>query len=108
MPERETAQKAILKVQTDLENQSNTMQKEYADKLKVYQEQLKTYSDRHSPDQGRGITKYCNKEFRTFQQQASQNMEQERSKQLQPILEKARKAVSDVSKETRLAFWFSR
>jgi outer membrane protein len=105
MPERETAQKAMQKVQTDLENQSGVMQKEYADKLKAYQDQSKTFTDairQTKEDELQSIAQ----RIQTFQQQAQQNMQQEQAKQFQPIVDKARKAVSDVAKEQGLLFVF--
>jgi outer membrane protein len=105
MPERETAQKAMQKVQTDLENQSGVMQKEYADKLKAYQDQSKTFTDAIRQTKEDELQSIAQRN-QTFQQQAQQNMQQEQAKQFQPIVDKARKAVSDVAKEQGLLFVF--
>ena len=45
MPERETAQKSMQKVGTDLEAQLGIMQKEFQDKLKDYTAQQKTLTE---------------------------------------------------------------
>ena len=105
MPERDVAQKAMQKVQAEMENQSNIMQKEYADKLKAYQDQLKTFSDaikQAKEDELQSIAQ----RIQNFQQTAQQNLQQEESKQFQPLVDKARKAVSDVGKEQGLLYVF--
>jgi len=42
----------------------------------------------------------------TFQQQAQENLQKEESKQFQPIVEKARKAIGDVAKEQGMLYVF--
>jgi len=105
MPEKETAQKNLDKVRTELENQSNAMQKEYTDKLKAYQDQQKTFSDairQTKEDELQSIAQ----RIQNFQQQAQQNLQQEEAKQFQPVYEKARKAIADVGKEQGLLYVF--
>ncbi len=105
MPENDTAQKAFQKVQTEMDAQLNTMQKEYTDKLKVYQDQLKTFSDaikQAKEDELQSIAQ----RIQTFQQTAQQNLQTEQQKQFQPVIEKARKAISDVGKEQGLLYVF--
>ena len=42
----------------------------------------------------------------TFQQSASDNLQKENGKQMQPVVEKARKALSEVAKEKGLIYVF--
>lgn len=105
MPERETAQKAMTKVQTDLENQLTTMQKELQDKSKEYAAGMKTMTDAiraTKEDELQSI----NQRIQTFQAQAQEQLQKEQEKLFQPIIEKARKAISDVGKEQGLVYIF--
>ena len=105
MPERETAQKAMEKVQTDLQKQLEAMQKELQDKSKEYIAQQQTLSDAIRATKEDDINS-LNQRIQTFQQQAQQNLQNEESKLFQPILEKARKAISEVGKEQGLLYVF--
>lgn len=105
MPEKETAQKAMTKVQTDLEAQLQTMQKELQDKSKDYAAQMKTMTDAiraTKEDELRSI----NERIQTFQQQAQEDMSKKQEALYQPIIEKARKAIGDVAKEQGLLYVF--
>jgi outer membrane protein len=42
----------------------------------------------------------------TFQQQAQENLQKEESKQFQPVVEKARKAIGEVAKEQGMLYVF--
>jgi outer membrane protein len=105
MPEREAAQKAMQKVQTDLENQLAAMQKELNDKGKAYVAQEKSMSDAvraSKTDELQSIQQ----RIQTFQQQAQENLQKEESKQYQPIIDKARKAIADVGREQGMIYVF--
>jgi len=105
MPEREVAQKAMTKVQSDLEAQLATMQKELTDKSKEYIAQQKTLTDAvraAKEDELQSIQQ----RIQTFQQQAQENLSKEESKLFQPIIEKAKKAIADVGKEQGLLYVF--
>jgi outer membrane protein len=105
MPEKDAAQKSFAKVQSDIEAQSNTMQKEYADKLKEYQTQQKTLTDairQVKEDELQSIST----RIQTFQQQAQENLSKENDKLFQPVIEKARKAIAEVGKEQGLLYVF--
>ena len=107
MPERETARVAFEKVQATLETQLGVMQKEYQDKGKEYvalaqakdanEVLLKTKQDEVQSIQER---------IQTFQQTAQENLQKEESKQFQPVIEKARKAITDVAKEQGMIYVF--
>jgi outer membrane protein len=105
MPERDAAQKAITKVQTDLEAQLATMQKELNDKGKEYAAQQKTLTDAIRTTKEEELQS-INQRIQTFQQQASDNLQKEEAKQMQPVVDKAKKAISDVGKELGLIYIF--
>ena len=105
MPERDVAQKEMTKVQSDYESQLTIMQKELQDKGKEYLAQQKTLTDAVR------ITKEdelqsLQQRIQTFSQTAQENLQKEEAKRFQPIIEKARKAISDVGKEQGFVYVF--
>lgn len=105
MPEKEVAQKAYTKVGTDMEAQLTTMQKDLSEKSKVYMSQLKTLTDavrKVKEDEIQSI----NQRIQIYQQQAQENLQKEEAKLFQPIMDKARKAISEVGKERGLLYVF--
>ena len=105
MPEREVAQKAMTKVQSDLEAQLATMQKELQDKGKEYIAQQKTLTDAVRVTKEDELQS-LQQRIQTFQQQAQENLQKEESKLFQPIIEKAKKAIADVGKDQGLLYIF--
>ena len=105
MPERDVAQKAMLKTQTDLESQLATMQKELTEKGKEYFAQQKTLAEAVRVAKEEELQS-IQQRIQTFQQQAQENLSKEEAKQFQPIIEKARKAISDVGQEQGLLYVF--
>lgn len=107
MPEREAAKKSLDKVQADLESQLGTMQKEYQDKGKEYVALAQTKDTNEAllkakQDEVQSIQE----RIQTFQQTAQENLQKEEQKQFQPVIEKARKAITDVAKEQGLIYVF--
>lgn len=107
MPERDVAQKAMAKMQTDLESQLAVMQKEYQTKGQEYVALVKqpTVTDAIRQAKEADIQS-LQERITTFQQQAQENLQKEESKQFQPIVEKARKAIGDVAKEQGMLYVF--
>ncbi len=107
MPERDAAQKAIEKVRAEYDNQNNTLQKDYAEKFKEYQTltQQKTLTDAARIAKEDELQSLMSR-IQTFQQTAQENLQKEQDKQLQPVLDKARKAINDVGKEQGLLYVF--
>jgi len=105
MPEREVAQKEMAKVQSDLEAQLATMQKELQDKGKDYLAQQKTLTDAIRVTKEDELQS-LQQRIQTFQQTAQENLQKEESKRFQPIIDKAKKAISDVGKEQGLLYIF--
>ncbi|MCE1199826.1 MAG: OmpH family outer membrane protein [Marinilabiliales bacterium] len=107
MPERDIAQKAMGKMQTDLESQLSVMQKEYQTKGQEYVALVKQPNVTDAIRQAKEADiQSLQERITTFQQQAQENLQKEESKQFQPVIEKARKAISDVAKEQGLLYVF--
>jgi len=107
MPEREAAKAALDKVQASLEAQLGLMQKEYQDKGKEYVAlaQAKDANEtliKAKQDEVQSLQE----RIQTFQQTASEGLQKEESKQFQPVIEKARKAITEVAKEQGLLYVF--
>lgn len=107
MPEREAAKTALEKVQASLESQLATMQKEYQEKGKEYVAlaQAKDANEtlvKAKQDEVQSIQE----RIQNFQQTAQEGLQKEESKQFQPVIEKARKAIADVAKEQGLLYVF--
>ncbi len=94
-------------MQTDLEAQLGVMQKEYQTKSQEYVALLKQPNLTDAIRQAKEADiQSLQERITTFQQQAQENLSKEESKQFQPIIEKARKAVSDVAKEQGMVYVF--
>jgi outer membrane protein len=107
MPEREVAQKAMAKMQTDLESQLSVMQKEYQTKGQEYVALVKQPNVTDAIRQAKEADiQSLQERITTFQQQAQENLQKEESKQYQPVVEKARKAIGDVAKEQGMLYVF--
>ena len=107
MPERDAAKVALEKVQADLESKLQAMQKEYSEKGKEY------VALAQAKDANEALVKAKQDEvqsiqerIQTFQQTAQESLQKEESKQFQPVIEKARKAITEVAKEQGLIYVF--
>ena len=107
MPERDLAKVALEKVQADLETKLQAMQKEYQEKGKKY------VALAQAKDANEALVKAKQDEvqsiqerIQTFQQTAQESLQKEETKQFQPVIEKARKAITDVAKEQGLIYVF--
>jgi outer membrane protein len=107
MPEREVAQKTMAKTQSDLESQLAVMQKEYQTKGQEYVALVKQANVTDAIRQAKEADiQSLQERITTFQQQAQENLQKEESKQFQPIVEKARKAIGEVAKEQGMLYVF--
>ncbi len=105
MPEFDMAQKGVAKMQSELESQLGVMQKEYQTKSQEYVTLIKqpNVTDAIRQAKEADITS-IQERIQTFQQQASDNLQKENGKQMQPVVEKARKALTEVAKEKGLIY----
>jgi outer membrane protein len=107
MPEREVATKAMAKMQTDLETQLGVMQKEYQTKGQEYVALVKQANVTDAIRQAKEADiQSLQERISTYQQTAQEQLQKEESKQFQPIVEKARKAIADVAKEQGMLYVF--
>jgi outer membrane protein len=107
MPERDVAQKAMAKMQTDLESQLGVMQKEYQTKGQEYVALVKQANVTDAIRQAKEADiQSLQERITTFQQQAQENLQKEETKQFQPVVEKAKKAIAEVAKEQGMTFVF--
>ena len=107
MPERDVAQKAMAKMQADLESQLGVMQKEYQTKGQEYVALVKQANVTDAIRQAKEADiQSLQERITTFQQQAQENLQKEESKQFQPIVEKARKTIGEVAKEQGVLYVF--
>lgn len=107
MPERDVAQKTMAKTQSDLESQLAVMQKEYQTKGQEYVALVKQANVTDAIRQAKEADiQSLQERITTFQQQAQENLQKEESKQFQPIVEKARKAIGEVAKEQGMLYVF--
>ncbi len=107
MPERDAAQKAMTKMQTDLESQLGVMQKEYQTKGQEYVALVKQANVTDAIRQAKEEDiQSLQQRITTFQQQAQENLQKEESKLFQPIVEKARKTIGEVAKEQGVLYVF--
>ena len=107
MPERDVAQKAMTKLQTDLETQLGVMQKEYQTKGQEYVALVKQANVTDAIRQAKEADiQSLQERISTYQQTAQDQLQKEESKQFQPVVEKARKAITDVAKEQGVLYVF--
>lgn len=94
-------------MQTDLESQLAVMQKEYQTKGQEYVALVKQANVTDAIRQAKEADiQSLQERITTFQQQAQDNLQKEESKQFQPVVEKARKAIGDVAKEQGMLYVF--
>ena len=107
MPERIAATTALEKVQADLESKLQAMQKEYSEKGKEYVAlaQAKDANEALVKAKQDEVTSIQDR-IQTFQQTAQESLQKEQTKLIQPVIEKARKAITDVAKEQGLIYVF--
>jgi len=107
MPENQTAMANLEKVRASLEAQSTAMQKEAQEKYKEFiaLSQTKDANEalvKAKQDEVQSIQE----RIQTFNQTAEESLRKEQEKQFQPVIEKARKAISEVAKEQGLIYVF--
>ncbi len=105
MPERETAKKAIEDHAKQLEEQLQTMQLELETKYADYVEKQAELSELIKKSKEQELAD-LQKRMQDFQATAQQDLQSKEMELLQPIIDKARKAIEDVSKEKGYTYVF--
>jgi len=105
MPESDSAQVKMEKVRLDLEKIMEEMQVELNRKQDEYQKNQTNWTELVKQSKTEELTSMYQR-LQTFQQNASESFQQEYQKLLQPIQEKAAKAIDTVAKEQNITMVF--
>tara|TARA_B100000902_G_scaffold246593_1_gene233389 strand:+ start:4563 stop:5060 length:498 start_codon:yes stop_codon:yes gene_type:complete len=107
MPERKTAEEEVQSFAKSLESQLTSMTGEYQQSVQEYQTNEATYTDLVKQDKIAEITA-LEQRIQAFQQNAQQSLQAKEQELLEPILNKARKAIEDVAKEGNYTYIFDK
>ncbi len=103
MPERDSAKVNIENYAKSLEKQLGAMSSEFEKKYKEYTDNQITYSELIRSTKQLELQEMKNR-IENFQQQAQQDLENKESELLNPIVQKAKKAIEDVAKENGFTY----
>lgn len=105
MPETDSLQQE-LKVYADyLDEQMSTMAMEYQSKVNEYQENVATMSDLIRQTKEKEITDLQNR-IQAFQQSADQDLQAKQAELFNPLIEKVKVAITEVSRENNYNYIF--
>ncbi|MDR1115446.1 MAG: OmpH family outer membrane protein [Tannerella sp.] len=106
MSEYDTAMVKMQKVTRGLESELETLNVERNKKIEEYTTNSKNWTDlvRQSKEQE---LQSINQRIQLFQEQAQESLQQENDKLMQPVLEKANKAIETVAKEQGITYVLS-
>jgi len=107
MPETRNADSALQKFANQLQQQIQSAQQEYQNKLIAYQQQADTLSDAIKEIRTRELSN-MQKNLQDLSQAAQDSYQQKNQQLLQPIIEKAQKAVQEVAKEKGYTYVFNK
>ncbi len=96
MPERKQAEEALQKEAQALEQQLKTMSAEYQGKIEAYQKDEATMSDLLKQTKVKEIQD-LEERIKNFQELAEEELKKKEMSLIEPILDKARKAVKEVA-----------
>jgi len=106
MPDYDSAMVKLQKFTQDLEQVLEEMQVELNKKQDDFQKNQANWSDLVKQSKNEDLVTLYQR-IQTFQQQAQESYQQENDKLLQPVLEKANKAISAVANEQGITHVFS-
>lgn len=98
MPERDSAVIKLQKYQKELSDNYDALNVEFNTKYQKYAEEEKTMNDLVKKTRTEELTQ-MQQRIKQFQETANQQIPQKESELMQPIIEKLKKAISDVGKE---------
>ena len=107
MPERKTAETDVQNFAKSLEAQLGSMTAEYQQSVQEYQVNEATYTDLVKQDKVAEITG-LEQRIQNFQQNAQQSLQTKEKELLEPVMEKARKAIEDVATEGNYTYIFDK
>lgn len=105
MPERAAAEKAVQDYAKQLETQLQTMSAEWEAKVADYQSKETSFTDVIKKMKVKEITD-LEARIKEFQNTAQEDLKEKENALLQPMIEKAKKAIEDVAKENKYTYIF--
>lgn len=105
MPGKDSIQKVLQDYGKMLENQLQTMYAEYQTKVQDYQTNSATMSDIIRQTKEKELADLETR-IQTFQQQADTDLQDKQAQLLQPLLDKAKNAITAVAKENGYTYIF--
>jgi len=105
MPERDTIISEMEDLRTELQNTMEIMQVEYNNKLNDYTEQAETLSDIVRQTKEEELMS-LQQRINNFQQNADQQLQRQQMELMQPVIERAEKAIKDVAREGGFTYIF--
>jgi outer membrane protein len=105
MPETDSLQKELKNYADYLDQQMSAMGMEYQTKLQQYQENVATMSDLIRQTKEKEITD-LQQRIQAFQQSADQDLQSKQQELFNPLIEKVKKAIDDVSRENNYTYVF--
>jgi outer membrane protein len=105
MPGKDSVQQALQEYGKALETQLQTMYAEYQTKVQDYQANSRTMSDIIRQTKEKELADLETR-IQTFQQQADTDLQDKQVELLQPILDKAKNAITAVAKENGYTYIF--
>ncbi|MGM0530047.1 MAG: OmpH family outer membrane protein [Bacteroidota bacterium] len=105
MPERDSIQQEMKEYQKMLQNEMQTMHKEYTQKLQEYQENSESYSPtvRKSKE---GELQQMQQRIQEFQTSAQQDMQQKQEELMEPLMDRIENAIQRVGEENGYIYIF--
>ncbi len=105
MPENDSAQAQMQRFAQDLQNQLDELQVEYNKKLQDYQSQMDQLTDLIRKTKEEELMR-LQKSIQDFQVAAQQEMQKKQQELMQPIIDKANKAIKEVARENGFIYIF--
>jgi outer membrane protein len=105
MPERKAAAAKMDSITKDVEKQLQEMMTEYRAKQEKYTTEAPKLSELVKKDKEEELTSLGTR-IQNFQQQAQQSLEQQEQALIEPIVNKAKKAIEQVAKENGYTYIF--
>lgn len=105
MPEYDTVQMQVQQLQQEYELEIERLQVEINKKIEDYSQSVDAMSDLIRQSKEAEITEMQGR-LQAFVQQSQSALQQESMKLIQPVMDKARKAIEDVAKEHSLIYVF--
>jgi outer membrane protein len=105
MPERKTAETTIQDYAKQLEVQLQNMSQEWESKVQDYQSKEASLSETIKKTKVKEITDLEGR-IKEFQSTAQEDLQKKENELLQPMIEKAKKAIEEVAKENKFTYIF--